>query len=213
MSSDSDECKNDGNSTKKRKKTGRMVEVMKKLRLQSHEEGPPCNCKRLKCFETVTSIERKEVLTYFNSLGSNDEQNLYLVGLMAVVPVQRRRPRQAENNAKFHDAYFAYKIRIKRDGVAKEIDVCFKAFLSIYGISKGKIEYLQKNLKATGTSGKDKRGKHSSNHRKLCQDSFEAIRNHVTSFKTRLSHYSLNDSKKKYLPESLNITKMFNLFK
>lgn len=213
MSSDSDECKNDGDSTRKRKKTGRIVDVMKKIRLQSHEEGPPCNCKRLKCFENVTSTDRKELLKYFNSLGTNDEQNAYLVGLMTLIPVQRRRPRQAEEHAKFHNAYFGYKVRVKRNGVAKEISVCFKAFQSIYGVSKGKIEYLQKNLKATGTSGNDMRGKHSSKHRKLCPETRDAIYNHINSFKTRLSHYSLHESKKKYLPETLNITKMFNLFK
>lgn len=31
-------------STKKRKKIGRTQDVMKKLRLSSHEQGAPCNC-------------------------------------------------------------------------------------------------------------------------------------------------------------------------
>lgn len=115
-----------------------------------------CNCKRLKCFETLTTIE---------SLASNDEQNAYLVGLMTLVPVQRRRPRQAEEDTKFHDASFAYTSRVKRCGVTKDINACFKAYQSIHGISRDKIEYLQKNLKTTGTAGKDKRGEHSSKHR------------------------------------------------
>ncbi|CAH1106084.1 unnamed protein product [Psylliodes chrysocephalus] len=70
---------------------------MKKIRLQSHEEEPPCNCKRLRCIENITEIERKEMLQYFNSLSSNDEQNVYLAGLMSLVPVQRRRNPQEED--------------------------------------------------------------------------------------------------------------------
>lgn len=75
-----------------------MVDAMKKIRLQSHEEEPPCNCKRLRCIENITEIERKEMLQYFNSLSSNDEQNVYLAGLMSLVPVQRRRNPQEEGN-------------------------------------------------------------------------------------------------------------------
>lgn len=47
-------------------------------------------------------------------------------------------------NAMFHDAYFMYKVRIKRGDKAEEVNVCFKGFQSIHGISKGKVEYLQK---------------------------------------------------------------------
>lgn len=41
-------------TTKKRKSHGRMLEVLKKLRLSSHEAGPACDC-RLGCFERLLS--------------------------------------------------------------------------------------------------------------------------------------------------------------
>ncbi|CAH1106909.1 unnamed protein product [Psylliodes chrysocephalus] len=103
-------------------------------------------------------------MQYLNSLSSNDEQNAYLAGLMSLVPVQRRRNRQEEGNAMFHDNYFMYKVRNKGGDKAEEVNVCFKNFQSIHGISKGKVEYLQKNFKVTGTTGKDKHGEHSSSH-------------------------------------------------
>ncbi|KAK9739914.1 hypothetical protein QE152_g8605 [Popillia japonica] len=102
---------------------GRMSDVMKKMRLPSHEQGPPCNCTRLKCHEAINNEERKSVLQKFNNLSTNDEQNVYLCGLITIIPVQRWRSRQTEKEAKFHTAAFSYKVRVKREDVI-EIPVC-----------------------------------------------------------------------------------------
>lgn len=94
-----------------------------------------------------------------------------------------------------------------------EKSFCYKAVLSSHGISKGKLAYLQKALKKRGTAPKDKRGQHSSKIRRLSNATYQHLFDHISSFKGRLPHYSLNDSKKLYLPEDLSITKMFNMFK
>lgn len=63
------------------------------------------------------------------------------------------------------------------------------------------------SLKITGTAPSDKRGESSSNKRldnNIC--------NNIKSFKGRLSHYSVNDSKIEYLPEGLNVKKMYKLY-
>ncbi|CAH1099712.1 unnamed protein product [Psylliodes chrysocephalus] len=199
---------------KKRPRTGRMQDVMKKVRLASHEQGPPCFCKRLKCFEVTTTEQRKSILTYMNNLSTNNEQNNYLSSLMSVTPVQRRRNRKPEEEeANFHDSVFSYKIRVKENDQIIEKPICYKVFLSIHGISKGKLEHLQKALKDRGTAPKDKRGQHSSKVRRLPDATYQHVFDHIGSFKGRLSHYSLGDSKKLYLPEGLNIKKMFNMFK
>ena len=64
-----------------------------------------------------------------------------------------------------------------------------------------------------GCAPKDKRGKHSKEHRQLNRVTAVLVENHIKSFKSRQSHYRLKDSKKTYLPESLNIKKMYKLFK
>lgn len=197
---------------KKRPRTGRSQDVMKKLRLASHEQGPPCSCKRLKCFEVTTNEQRNALLSHFNNLRTNDEQNSYLCGLISITPVQRRRNRKSDEEATFHDSVFSYRVRVKEDRIV-EIPVCYKAFLSIHGITKGKLEHLQKALKNRGTPPTDKRGQHSSKIKSLPDATYQHVFNHISSFKGRLSHYSLGDSKKRYLPEELNIKKMFNMFK
>lgn len=194
-------------TSKKKIKTGRMTDVMKNLRLQSHEPGEPCHCLRLKCHENVTEEQRKSVLKYFNSLSSNNEQNNYLAGLITTICVQRHRPR--ENCGTLHDVSFAYRIRvITENGVEEDIPVCAKAFMSIHGIGRGKLQYIQNSLKYNAEAPKGKRGLHSSKHRKLDQRLFQSVYEHIKSFRGRLSHYSFKKIKKKlYLPEELNCKK------
>lgn len=216
MFSDSDNDENNqriiNNSTKKRKTTGRTEDVMKKLRLSSHEQGAPCNCSRFKCFEIIDENNRRNIIKYFNSLGSVSEQNLYLSGLINVHNVQRRRSRKLDDVSNVHAAAYSYKVKIKDSNESnKDVPVCFKAFISLHGITKGKIEYLQRSLKTTGKAPVDLRGKHE-NHKKIAADIKEKVFNHINSFKGRLSHYSLKDSKKMYLPEDLSIKKMYKMF-
>ncbi|CAG4955320.1 unnamed protein product [Parnassius apollo] len=199
-------------NTKKRKKTGRLREVMKKLRVSTHEPGDDCRCKRLKCFDRISSEQSAKFLKDFNSMNYTDEQNIYLCGLMNVYSIKRRRSRKTEEmDANFHQTHFTYKVRVIENDETKEEPVCYKAFLSIFGIIKGKLEHLQKSLKMSGTAPSDKRGKSGSNKR-LDNNIKDLICNHIKSFKGRQSHYSLNDTKKEYVPEDLNIKKMYKLY-
>lgn len=100
-----------------------------------------------------------------------------------------------------------------RNGELKEVPVCYKAFLSLHGISAKRVQTLQKGLKTTGTAPKDMRGKHSSRPNKLSDVDLNSVIEHIGSFKGRKSHYSLKKSQKLYLPEELNIKKMFEMFK
>lgn len=193
------------------KKVRRMYEVMKNIRLQSHEFGVFCNCKRLKCMEKVSENSRRDILNHFNGLGSHNEQNSYLCSLISLANVQRRRPRAPECFAKYHDSSYMYRVRIKKDNNFDEVQVCAKFFLAVHGISKSKLEYLQRSLKNSGVAPKDKRG--GKNYKRLTTDILDCVKSHIASFKTRQSHYSLKDNKNRsYLPEDLNIKKMYRMF-
>lgn len=91
MESDSDERVQEleeeittGRSTRKRKMFGRMLEVCKKLNLQSHTLGEDCRCSRLKSFENVPESCRLKIIKDLNLMASADEQNAYLCGLITV---------------------------------------------------------------------------------------------------------------------------------
>lgn len=199
--------------TMKRKGLGRLKDVAKKLKVQSHEPGRDCKCKRLQCFQNISEVERNVIIRDFNQLADRNEQNAYLASLITVHTIRRRRSRRDEEYASLHDCSFGFRVRVIREGVAQEIPVCNKAFAAIHGITRSKIEYIQKSLKLMGIFPKDKRGTHSNRPHKIPQVIAAKIDAHIKSFKGRKSHYSLNKSKIIYLPEELNIKKMFTLFK
>lgn len=72
MRGSENEC-GDHVQSKKRKKTGRLSEVGKKIKLSTHESGKPCNCSRYKCFINSTEKDRTEILNKFNAMTSHDE--------------------------------------------------------------------------------------------------------------------------------------------
>lgn len=59
------------------------------------------------------------------------------------------------------------------------------------------------------------RGKSSSTHMSLDIETRNAVIQHIKSFKTlaRPSHYGIKHSQKLYLPEELNVSKMYDMFK
>ncbi|XP_068082416.1 uncharacterized protein [Anabrus simplex] len=198
--------------TKKRRRHGRMSEVRTKLNLSSHVMGQNCNCK-MKCFDVVGEENRKTILRNFNLMLSRDIQDSYLCGLISVLPVARRRPRNLEGQASTaKQATYKYRVR-GCAGVMNDYDVCRKAFLAIHGIGKKRVERLVRGLKITGISPKNMRGKHSNRPWKIPEERLDAVREHIKSFPSRNSHYGIRDTKKAYLAEDLNIKRMYGMFK
>ncbi|KAG8289470.1 hypothetical protein J6590_108551 [Homalodisca vitripennis] len=201
------------NYAKKRKNFGRMQDVMKRLMLCSHELGPDCKCLRLECFKNISLSERQDIISKFNLLSSHEKQSMYLCGLILCCLVTRHRPKKSEAEADFHTISYTHKVRVMRNDQVVEIPVCYKAFLSLHGIMAKRVQNLQKSLKTTGVAPLDMRGKHSSKPNKIPDDIVASVFDDIKSFKPRNSHYTLTKSKKQYLPEELNVSKMFSLYK
>ena len=162
-------------------------------------------CKRYKCFEKIGFRERETILDNFNSLSSKDVQDSYLAGLISFKNVKQRRPRRAHNDEDDndgpsfdHSVAFYYKVR--RAG--KEEALCHTAFLSLHGISRGRLRRIQDSLKVSGLPPSDARGKHGNRSSKTSNEILNLIRLHIKSFRGRQSHYSRRDNPKKmYLSE------------
>lgn len=198
--------------TKKRKVSGRMVDVRKKLNLMTHVLGENCEC-RLKCFEVVPDSVKKSILQQFNLMGSKDEQDSYLSGMISVLPVARRRNRKPAEQARTNSATFKYRIRGKNENnQTVEYDVCKKALCAIHGIGKKRLERICTSLANTGFSPKSRQGKHDARPHKIKVEVLDLIRNHIRSFPSRNNHYGLKDSKRIYLQQDLNVKKMYELF-
>lgn len=125
-------------TSKKRKLFGRMHDISKKIKVQSHEQGADCKCRK-KCFENIPLEVRDSILKKFNLMETTNEQNSYLCGLISIVLVQHRRPRVDPADANLKDLTCKYKVRDVVNGITSEYEVCRKAFSAIHGISKKRL--------------------------------------------------------------------------
>ncbi|XP_047127392.1 uncharacterized protein LOC124808408 [Hydra vulgaris] len=181
--------------------------------LSSHISGTDCKCKRLACFEVVTVEERNKLIKNFNEYLSKDSQDAYLATLIKIHNIKRRRSRQEKDKEYLHNFSYSYSVRVQRAQAAVEVPVCIKAMMSLFGITKSRIESIRKSIATTGHPPIDGRGKHKNRPHKLSESDREAIRKHLSSFRGRSSHYALGKTKKIYLSENLNVSKMFELLK
>ncbi|KAK3788807.1 hypothetical protein RRG08_029254 [Elysia crispata] len=58
----------------------------------------------------------------------------------------------------------------------------------------------------------DQRGKHNNRPRASTEEQVQRIVEHIRSFRDRQSRYALNDTRRLFLPEELNLTKMYNMY-
>lgn len=195
--------------TKKRKKTGRLRDLLKISRLTTHEVGPDCLCKTLECFKTVPEAERERILREFNDLADRYKQDVYLSSLITALPVKRRQPRKGAKEARPNTASYTYRVRTVLD---YDVPVCLKAFISIHGITERRIKFLRESLRNTGLPPVDRRGKHSKQKHRLSTETVDKVKNFIRSHRGHKSNYSLSDTKKLYLSEQLNITKLHKMY-
>lgn len=146
----------------------------------------------------------------FNNLGTKNDQDSHLCGLIAVHLIARKRPRIADQDArKDHVAAYTYKLRIE----GTDVPICQKAFLSVHGISKNRLNRLQHSLLETGKSPKSKQGCHNSRPRKFPDSIQHLVENHINSYQARKSHYSIRDNPdRRYLPDDLTVADMHQHF-
>lgn len=143
---------------------------------------------------------------------NKNEQDSHLAGLITMKEVKRRRPRNRNNNVdrmKPHSAGYGFKIRYE----GKEIEVCKEAFLSIHGITLGRLRRIQNHMVTHGTSPRDLRGKDKQRSTDYPDTIIHLIETHIKTFKPRQSHYSRRKNPLRfYLPEGLTIKEMHSMF-
>jgi hypothetical protein len=205
------DCDTYNTSVKRKRRSGKLTDVMKKIRTASHEIGDDCKCIRFKCFQTVLPDERVRIISTFNQMTDYDTQNKYLSGLITLLPVQQRRSR-VEPKMNSRDSSYCYRVRVNIDERIKDVRVCHRGFLSMHGITNRRVQTIKKQLIEFGDVRKDNRGKHSNRPSKLSDNTKLKMTNFIKSLKGRKSHYSLKDTSKIYLPEELNKSKLHRMY-
>lgn len=164
--------------------------------------GDDCNCP-LKCFSKYNDNEKSEIIENINKMKNKNEQDIYLQGLMDSYLVKRKRPRK--DDPKRRDMSFTYFVKTAN----KREKVCKKAFVSLHGVSAGRVRRLGVLLSKSETPS-DKRGRAPTSRRTLPSSIYNVVINHINTFEVKISHYS--GKKFKYLNANLTVRVMHSLF-
>ncbi|KAJ8879840.1 hypothetical protein PR048_020457 [Dryococelus australis] len=194
------DAEENSNWPKRKKRKERKEHIAKKLKVAGNEQINHGG-KHVDPRTTGPDYRRGKLrlLSEFNDLESKNEQDSYFSGLISVRHIARRRPwKPDDQKRKDHSAAFVYKVRIN----------CRQAFISSHSITRGRVYNIQQSLLPSGESPKDQRGKHDNRHMKYPSAIHDITVQHIQSLHARSSHYSLRyDPDRKYLPESLTISK------
>lgn len=155
-----------------------------------------CKCK-FQC-RSIPHTQKKLLFSDFYDLKDNSKQNSYLMGLIIITEVKRRRHGKyddSENSRRQVTVVFSLP-----DRTGNIIQVCKNVFMEVFGVSRRRIETLVVRKKKgdivyTETRGnKEKRSKFTASDKDL-------IIEHVNSYPRDESHYGRKKSQKEYLSQ------------
>lgn len=201
------------NVIKKLRNEGKSYKNWSNKIVQKRQLKAPCQNCRMKCYEKFSDEERRQIFDQYWKLGNIDRQRDFISKLVDFTQKKRQRIREIQGQ---HDRVesrrnltFHYHLQ-KLNGV--KIKICKTFFFNSLGISSQVVKTVANKLKNNVTIEKDKRGKVCLNS-KLPDEVKQAVRDHINSFQPIESHYCRQNTGKVYLPASLNISKMYSLYR
>lgn len=201
--------KNWKKNIKKQKRHSGLEYSTKKNRLVDKKSLKP-GCKdtcKLKCKNAINEEVRKRIHEQFWShQKSLDMKRQFIASCVHQLPIKKTRER---NNARQGKRKFTNKYVFEVLG--KHITVCKLFFLNTLSISQQSVDTAINKKRDGGLISPDKRGKHVPIN-KISEEIRNSVRNHISQFPAYESHYSRERTKKRYLGNHLNLTKMYSLY-
>lgn len=163
----------------------------------------------MKC-KLISAEQKKFLFEDYYKICDHIKQSTYILGLIQVVPVNRRRhgkyddPRESRRQCTVY-----YTIP---DGTGKHIQVCRKTFSNIFALSHKRVQVLIEKKKIGETIYKDCRGQ-ANKPRKYFPRLREQVKAYINALPKEENHYSRNKSSKEFLSADLNMNRLFIAFK
>lgn len=169
----------------------------------THKEGEFC------CAHKLTDNDIRFTFGTMYQDSVKERQDAFVVSLMTINNTARSRLRQEEGQSRSMAIEYYLPSKDSTTGDFKNVRVCRSTFLSVLCIGRKRTQNLATYMRQTRCSRPETRGgptKHKPLNMMLIED-------HIASFKCKESHYARTDApNRKYLPSTLTVTKMHQLF-
>ena len=182
-------------------------------------------CCQKACLKQFSAPHLRNLREKFETL-YYEEQNLYLVGLIGrheakksvgharqadtpKFPSGKRVGRPPAEESGFTFTYYLH------DEKYTSCKVCLKAFCTVLGFGQKRLQVLRQKVRCAGDScvEPDKRGKHSNRPQQICDEVRDLVREHISTFPARNSHYFRKDNHgRTYLSPELSIARLYRNF-
>ena len=158
--------------------------------MEARKIGNPCKCK-LKCFDVIGNeiIER-----LFQEYWEYKDYNFQTLHLSKLIRRKFTKKQEELGEANTSSIKFTCDYHIHYQG--KDTKVCKNAFISIHGITKDRISWLNKKRTDTDFVMPDQRGQHQ-HHNQIKEDVKSYVFMHIESLPVRSSHYTREINKDK----------------
>lgn len=164
--------------------------------------GEKCN---FKCTTNFSLEQRQTIHQAFWNIDPTSKLNFYAKFTTQNTTTRKRTKKEISRRAESYKYYF------EKDAI--NVQVCKVFFLNTLDVSQNRIYYYykKKHMKKVGVAKPVIQG----NHVKFQTPTsvLNKVRDHIKQFPAMDSHYCRANSLKKYLEPSLNLTKMFNMYK
>ncbi|XP_012560119.1 uncharacterized protein LOC105846187 [Hydra vulgaris] len=163
------------------------------------------NCK-FKCSTNISEIERQIIFDNFWTLDDDGKKHFYS---KTTENLEKKRCQTAAGDNSRRKTSYYYSFFVSNT----QYRVCKSYYLSTLNISSHRVFYFHKFNKSltTGTPLQSKSGKHVK--KRLLEESKQVVRDHINLFPKIDAHYSRKKTHKEYMEGSLNIGRMYDLYK
>ena len=153
--------------------SGRMV--------AARHVGQPCGCTK-NCFAAVGMDVIQAIHSDYWALNDHSLQTAFIQKYVKTVDIKKHYTSVVSSQRSCMREYF-FKV------ADKEVTVCKKAFVSVLGVTLGRVDNAVKSQTASGVLKPDGRGKHS-NHSRVQEERLQLVKDHINTFPTVSSHYT-----------------------
>ena len=183
-----------------------MVKATKVIKtVEKRKVGPPCTCQG-QCFNKVGDIG---ITTIFNEHWALGNYNLQTANLQSKIIrnlPKRQRKMPAESRKIWSYTYSVTYMNIK-------FIICHNAFISIHGITPGRVRLARDKVNVGGSAQLDRRGLNP-NPRKISDEALKCVHEHIQLLPVCTSHYSrTKNPNRQYLEAHNKISKLHKLYK